>query len=129
MRDSAILFRFGVNFSYYGLTLDVSSLGLNVYQTQLLFGAVELPSKISVYFLVRHVGRRLTEAGMLLCAALTFGISLLVSSGKPGLAVRLCPLWGFGPALCGDSASHPGVSFIEESPFLQITSPGSLLCW
>lgn len=71
---------FGVNFSYYGLTLDVSSLGLNVYQTQLLFGAVELPSKISVYFLVRHVGRRLTEAGMLLCAALTFGISLLVSS-------------------------------------------------
>lgn len=71
---------FGVNFSYYGLTLDVSGLGLNVYQTQLLFGAVELPSKIMVYFLVRHLGRRLTEAGMLLGAALTFGTSLLVSS-------------------------------------------------
>lgn len=70
---------FGVNFSYYGLTLDVSGLGLNVYQTQLLFGAVELPSKIMVYFLVRHLGRRLTEAGMLLGAALTFGTSLLVS--------------------------------------------------
>ncbi|XP_031202411.1 solute carrier family 22 member 7 isoform X2 [Mastomys coucha] len=71
---------FGVNFSYYGLILDVSGLGLNVYQTQLLIGAVELPSKILVYFLVRHVGRRLTEAGMLLGTALTFGISLLVSS-------------------------------------------------
>ncbi|XP_038940233.1 solute carrier family 22 member 7 isoform X2 [Rattus norvegicus] len=70
---------FGVNFSYYGLTLDVSGLGLNVYQTQLLFGAVELPSKIMVYFLVRRLGRRLTEAGMLLGAALTFGTSLLVS--------------------------------------------------
>lgn len=92
-----------MSFSYYGLILDVSGLGLNVYQTQLLFGAVELPSKISVYFLVRHVGRRLTEAGMLLCAALTFGISLLVSSGKPRLAVRLCPLWGVGPALCEGS--------------------------
>ncbi|XP_051008841.1 LOW QUALITY PROTEIN: solute carrier family 22 member 7 [Acomys russatus] len=71
---------FGVNFSYYGLTLDVSGLGLTVYQTQLLFGAVELPSKITVYFLVRCVGRRLTEAGMLLGAALTFGLSLLVFS-------------------------------------------------
>ncbi|XP_021005625.1 solute carrier family 22 member 7 [Mus caroli] len=72
---------FGVNFSYYGLTLDASGLGLNVYQTQLLFGAVEVPSKITVFFLVRRVGRRLTEAGMLLATALTFGISLLVSSG------------------------------------------------
>ncbi|XP_037055733.1 solute carrier family 22 member 7 isoform X2 [Peromyscus leucopus] len=71
---------FGVNFSYYGLSLDVSGLGLTVYQVQLMFGAVELPAKITVFFLVRHVGRRLTEAGMLLGAALTFGISLLVSS-------------------------------------------------
>ncbi|XP_075835043.1 solute carrier family 22 member 7 isoform X1 [Microtus pennsylvanicus] len=72
---------FGVNFAYYGLILDVSELRLNVYQTQLLLGAMELPSKIVVYFLVRHVGRRLTEAGTLLGATLTFGISLLVSPG------------------------------------------------
>ncbi|XP_038198904.1 solute carrier family 22 member 7 isoform X1 [Arvicola amphibius] len=72
---------FGVNFAYYGLILDVSQLGMNVYQTQLLLGAMELPSKIMVYFLVRHVGRRLTEAGTLLGATLTFGISLLVSPG------------------------------------------------
>ncbi|CAO2607498.1 Solute carrier family 22 member 7 [Lemmus lemmus] len=72
---------FGVNFAYYGLILDVSELGLNVYQTQLLLGAVELPSKVMVYFLVRHVGRRLTEAGMLLGTTLTFGFSLLVSPG------------------------------------------------
>ncbi|XP_057607809.1 solute carrier family 22 member 7 isoform X1 [Chionomys nivalis] len=72
---------FGVNFAYYGLILDVSELGLNVYQTQLLLGAMELPSKTMVYFLVRHVGRRLTEAGTLLGATLTFGISMLVSPG------------------------------------------------
>ncbi|KAI5766859.1 unnamed protein product [Gulo gulo] len=71
---------FGVNFSYYGLSLDVSGLGLNVYQTQLLFGAVELPSKLLVYLLVRHVGRRLTQAGMLLGTALALGISLLMPS-------------------------------------------------
>ncbi|XP_008690108.1 solute carrier family 22 member 7 isoform X2 [Ursus maritimus] len=71
---------FGVNFSYYGLSLDISGLGLNVYQTQLLFGAVELPSKLLVYLLVCHAGRRLTQAGTLLGTALALGISLLVTS-------------------------------------------------
>lgn len=72
-----------MNFSYYGLSLDVSGLGLNVYQTQLLFGAVELPSKLLIYLLVRHAGRRLTQAGALLGTALTLGGRLLVSSGEP----------------------------------------------
>lgn len=76
-------FRFAVNFSYYGLSLDLSGLGLNVYQTQLLFGAVEVPAKLTVYVLVRRAGRRLTQAGALLGTALTFGIRLLLSSGKP----------------------------------------------
>nr|KAF6508038.1 solute carrier family 22 member 7 [Rousettus aegyptiacus] len=71
---------FAVNFSYYGLSLDLSGLGLNVYQTLLLFGAVEVPSKLLTYLSVRQVGRRLTQVGTLLVAALTFGIRLLVSS-------------------------------------------------
>ncbi|XP_004605871.2 solute carrier family 22 member 7 [Sorex araneus] len=71
---------FGVNFSYYGLSLDVSGLGLNLYQTQLLFGAVELPSKLLVYLAVRHAGRRLTQAGTLLGTALALGIRLLLSA-------------------------------------------------
>ncbi|XP_049748911.1 solute carrier family 22 member 7 [Elephas maximus indicus] len=73
---------FGVNFSYYGLSLDVSGLGLNVYQTQLLFGAVELPAKLLVYLSVRHAGRRLTQAGTLLGSALALGIRILVPSEK-----------------------------------------------
>lgn len=73
-----------MNFSYYGLSLDVSGLGLNVYQTQLLFGAVELPAKLLVYLSVRHAGRRLTQAGTLLGTALTLGFRLLVATGEPG---------------------------------------------
>ncbi|XP_014692897.3 solute carrier family 22 member 7 isoform X2 [Equus asinus] len=82
---------FGVNFSYYGLSLDVSGLGLNVYHTQLLFGVVELPAKLLVYVLVRHVGRRLTQAGMLLGSALALGLGLLVSSevGSWGVALAV----------------------------------------
>lgn len=73
-----------MNFSYYGLSLDISGLGLNVYQTQLLFGTVELPAKLLVYLSVRHAGRRLTQAGTLLGTALTLGFRLLVPTGEPG---------------------------------------------
>ncbi|XP_007484013.1 solute carrier family 22 member 7 isoform X3 [Monodelphis domestica] len=72
---------FGVNFSYYGLSLDLSGLGLNLYQIQLLFGVVEIPSKMIVYLSVRYAGRRLTEVGALLGTALTVGASLLLPSG------------------------------------------------
>ncbi|XP_074166940.1 solute carrier family 22 member 7 [Sminthopsis crassicaudata] len=72
---------FGVNFSYYGLSLDLSGLGLNLYQIQLLFGAVEVPSKMIVYLSIRYAGRRFTEVGALLGTALTVGTSLLLPSG------------------------------------------------
>ncbi|KAM5166749.1 solute carrier family 22 member 7 [Callospermophilus lateralis] len=90
---------FSVNFSYYGLSLDLSGLRLNVYQTQLLFGAVELPSKLMVYLLVRRAGRRLTQAGALLGTALTFGIRLLVSSETSSWSTALAVIGkGFSEA-------------------------------
>ncbi|XP_072801056.1 LOW QUALITY PROTEIN: solute carrier family 22 member 7 [Vicugna pacos] len=90
---------FGVNFSYYGLSLDVSGLGLNVYQTQLLFGAVELPSKLLVYLSVRHAGRRLTLAGTLLGAALSLAFRLLVSSEMKSWSTALAVIGkGFSEA-------------------------------
>ena len=105
--------RFGVNFSYYGLSLDVSRLGLNVYHTQLLFGVVELPAKLLVYVLVRHVGRRLTQAGMLLGSALALGLGLLVSSGEPR---RPRPLHEAPPTPRG-SASWPKAPPSPGSPY------------
>ncbi|XP_037601248.1 solute carrier family 22 member 7 isoform X5 [Cebus imitator] len=80
---------FGVNFSYYGLSLDVSGLGLNIYQTQLLFGMVELPSKLLVYLSVRHAGRRLTQAGTLLGTSLALGTRLLMSSDMKSWSTTL----------------------------------------
>lgn len=118
------LSRFGVNFAYYGLTLDLSGLGLTVYQTQLLFGAVELPSKVAVYILVRRVGRRLTEAGMLLGAALTFGLSLLVFSGKPWPGRSALPSVGTLPHIQG---APDIIISLQEAFSLQRANPGSLL--
>lgn len=125
--------RFAVNFSYYGLSLDLSGLGLNVYQTQLLFGAVELPSKLLVYASVRHAGRRLTIAGTLLGSALSFGGRLLVSSGRPGPGAPPIPggpaSWPRNPAqsrsliLSGDSTSSPG------SLTARTSSPPEMVSW
>lgn len=78
-----------MNFFYYGLSLDVSRLGLDVYQMQLLFGAVEVPSKLLVDLLVRHVGHCLVQAGMLQGTALALGSSLLVTTGSPTQRPRL----------------------------------------
>ncbi|XP_045397968.1 solute carrier family 22 member 7 [Lemur catta] len=90
---------FGVNFSYYGLSLDVAGLGLNVYQTQLLFGAVELPSKLLVYLSVRHAGRRLTQTGTLLGTALALGFTLLVASERKSWSTALAVMGkGFSEA-------------------------------
>lgn len=101
-------FRFAVNFSYYGLSLDVSGLGLNIYQTQLLFGAVEVPSKLLVYLLVRHAGRRLTQMGMLLGTALTLGGRLLLSPGEPPLPLQEAPPPGKEPLpFAGSHDSRP----------------------
>ncbi|XP_007654504.2 solute carrier family 22 member 7 [Ornithorhynchus anatinus] len=73
---------FGVNFSYYGMSLDVDGLGLDIYQIQLLFGAVELPSKLLVFLAVRYAGRRPTQAGALLGTAISLGAILLLPPGK-----------------------------------------------
>lgn len=102
--------RFGVNVSYYGQSLDLSGLGLNVYQTQLLFGAVELPFKLLVYLLVRYAGRRPTQAGMLLGTAVALGFRLLVTSGEPGPGAPPTP---------GGPASWPRTPALSQKPRLK----------
>lgn len=127
-----------MNFSYYGLSLDVSGLGLNVYQTQLLFGAVELPSKLLVYLSVRHAGRRLTLAGALLGTALSLGLRLVVSSGESRPLAERAPFPGTSsqnqlrPAFTRGSTSRTGSPWLShqarplpEPLFLQRCCPGA----
>uniref|UniRef100_A0A8C6IY70 Uncharacterized protein n=1 Tax=Melopsittacus undulatus TaxID=13146 RepID=A0A8C6IY70_MELUD len=64
---------------YYGLSLNVSGFGLNVYLTQLAFGGVELPARISCIFLLQWFGRKKTQAAVLLLS----GLMCLVITGIP----------------------------------------------
>ncbi|XP_053712926.1 solute carrier family 22 member 7-like [Synchiropus splendidus] len=70
---------FGVAFTYYGISLNISGFGLNIYLTQFLFASIEMPMKVGIYFLLEKVGRRSSEAGALLLTGLCLLINMFVT--------------------------------------------------
>lgn len=43
---------------YYGLGFKVGDFGLDIYLTQLIFGAVEVPARYSSIFMMERLGRK-----------------------------------------------------------------------
>ncbi|KAM8967249.1 solute carrier family 22 member 13-like [Pelodytes ibericus] len=64
---------------YYGLGMSVGSFGLDIYITQLIFGAVEIPARLGSMFIVQLLGRRLSQAVCLLLG----GTMCLIITGIP----------------------------------------------
>ncbi|XP_008641384.1 PREDICTED: solute carrier family 22 member 13 [Corvus brachyrhynchos] len=64
---------------FYGLSLSVTNFGLDIYLTQLAFGAVELPARISCIFLLEWFGRKKVQGILLLLA----GLMCLILTGIP----------------------------------------------
>ncbi|XP_077381420.1 solute carrier family 22 member 7-like isoform X2 [Festucalex cinctus] len=73
---------FGLGCSYYGISFNVSGFGVNMYLTQFIHGATELPSKFIVLFILTKVGRRLTQAGGLFLTGLCLFCNLLIPLDK-----------------------------------------------
>ncbi|XP_077721899.1 solute carrier family 22 member 13 isoform X1 [Canis aureus] len=62
---------------YYGLSLQVGDFGLDIYLTQLIFGAVEVPARYSSIFMMQWLGRKWSQMlslvlGGLMCIAIIF---------------------------------------------------------
>ncbi|XP_066479657.1 solute carrier family 22 member 7-like [Tiliqua scincoides] len=57
---------FGTAFTYYGISLNISGFGLDPYVTQFIFGAIEIPAKLSIYFVLDYMGRRHCQAWTLI---------------------------------------------------------------
>lgn len=66
---------------YYGLSLNVGSFGLNVYITQLIFGAVEVPGSLLSLTLNQRIGRRLTQSTSLIFAGAACLSTLAIPRG------------------------------------------------
>uniref|UniRef100_A0A8C0XNI1 Solute carrier family 22 member 11 n=1 Tax=Castor canadensis TaxID=51338 RepID=A0A8C0XNI1_CASCN len=87
--DSA--YSFSVMFSYYGLVLDLQSLGRDIFLLQALFGAVDFVGRATNVVFLRFWGRRLTLAGFQALAGfciLTLRVALAVL-GKGCFGVSL----------------------------------------
>uniref|UniRef100_A0A8D2QCZ9 Solute carrier family 22 member 7 n=1 Tax=Zonotrichia albicollis TaxID=44394 RepID=A0A8D2QCZ9_ZONAL len=66
---------FGVAFSYYGLSMNLTGFGLSIYFSQFVFGVIEIPAKMAMYVLVNRIGRRQSQAWTLILA----GVSLCLT--------------------------------------------------
>uniref|UniRef100_A0A8C5IMZ6 Solute carrier family 22 member 13 n=1 Tax=Junco hyemalis TaxID=40217 RepID=A0A8C5IMZ6_JUNHY len=74
-----LAFRFVNSFVYYGLSLNVTNFGLDIYLTQLAFGAVEIPARFACIFTLQRFGRRKTQAVLLVLS----GLVCLIITGIP----------------------------------------------
>uniref|UniRef100_A0A8C5NNZ4 Solute carrier family 22 member 7 n=1 Tax=Junco hyemalis TaxID=40217 RepID=A0A8C5NNZ4_JUNHY len=63
---------FGVAFSYYGLSMNLTGFGLSIYLSQFVFGVIEIPAKMAMYVLVNRIGRRQSQAWTLILAGVSF---------------------------------------------------------
>uniref|UniRef100_A0A8C9ZJB7 Solute carrier family 22 member 7b, tandem duplicate 1 n=1 Tax=Sander lucioperca TaxID=283035 RepID=A0A8C9ZJB7_SANLU len=73
---------YGVAFTYYGLSLNITGFGLNLYLTQFIFASIEMPMKIGVYFFLEKVGRRSGQTGALLLTGLCLFTNMFVATDK-----------------------------------------------
>ncbi|XP_056624555.1 solute carrier family 22 member 7b.1 isoform X1 [Triplophysa dalaica] len=69
---------FGVAFTYYGISLNISGFGLNLYLTQFIYGAIEMPSKLLAYLCLDKLGRRYSQVGTLVTTGVCIGITILI---------------------------------------------------
>ncbi|KAG5831748.1 solute carrier family 22 member 7-like [Anguilla anguilla] len=68
---------YGVASTYYGISLDITSFGLNMYLTHFIYGAIEVPAKVLVYFSLNTIGRRKTQVGTLILTGVCIAINII----------------------------------------------------
>ncbi|NXJ86929.1 S226B protein, partial [Trogon melanurus] len=69
---------FSTSFAYYGLAMDLQNFDFNIYVIQMVFGAVDIPSKLISVLTITFVGRRFTQAFALILAGLAILANILV---------------------------------------------------
>ncbi|KAJ8013823.1 hypothetical protein DPEC_G00033790 [Dallia pectoralis] len=74
---------YGVATTFYGISFNITGFGLNIYLTQFVYGAIEVPAKLSVYYLLDKVGRRNTQVGSLLGAVICLAINIFIPREMP----------------------------------------------
>ncbi|KAM9308188.1 uncharacterized protein PAF06_012352 [Gastrophryne carolinensis] len=74
---------------YYGLSLNVGSFGLDIYLTQLIFGAVEIPARLGSILVVQILGRKVSQS---ICLLLGGTVCLIITTIPKTLPVVITAL-------------------------------------
>ncbi|XP_029305359.1 solute carrier family 22 member 7-like [Cottoperca gobio] len=69
---------YGVASTYYGISLNISGLGLNMYLTHFIYAAIEVPAKLMVFCFLNIIGRRKCQAGTLLLTGTCIAINIFL---------------------------------------------------
>lgn len=75
------LCRYGVASTYYGISLNITGFGLNLYLTHFIYAAIEVPAKLMVYCFLNVFGRRKCQAGTLLLTGICIAINIFLPKG------------------------------------------------
>ncbi|KAI5102830.1 solute carrier family 22, member 7-like isoform X2 [Silurus meridionalis] len=54
---------YGVASTYYGISLNITGFGLDLYLTHFIYAIIELPAKFIIYFSLKKFGRRVNQVG------------------------------------------------------------------
>ncbi|XP_059377007.1 solute carrier family 22 member 7b.1 isoform X1 [Carassius carassius] len=68
---------YGVASTYYGISLNITGFGLDLYLTHFIYAAIEVPAKILIYFSLNKVGRRVTQTGTLVLTGFCILINII----------------------------------------------------
>ncbi|XP_067311710.1 solute carrier family 22 member 7-like isoform X2 [Pseudorasbora parva] len=68
---------YGVASTYYGISLNITGFGLNLYLTHFIYSAIEVPAKILCYYSLNNVGRRVTQSGTLVLTGFCILINII----------------------------------------------------
>ncbi|ELK29223.1 Solute carrier family 22 member 13 [Myotis davidii] len=83
---------------YFGLSLQVGDFGLDIYLTQLIFGAVEVPARYSSIFMMQWFGRRWSQMGTLVLGGLMCISIIFVPADLPVVGTVLAIVGKFATA-------------------------------
>uniref|UniRef100_A0A3Q3KQ10 Solute carrier family 22 member 6 n=1 Tax=Mastacembelus armatus TaxID=205130 RepID=A0A3Q3KQ10_9TELE len=72
---------YGIALTYYGISLNISGFGLNLYLTHFIYAAIEVPTKLMIYYFLNTIGRRKCQAGTLLLTGVCIAVNIFIPKG------------------------------------------------
>ncbi|KAJ8361532.1 hypothetical protein SKAU_G00180570 [Synaphobranchus kaupii] len=69
---------FGIAFTFYGISFNITGFGMNIYLTQCVYATIEVPALLAVYYLLDKIGRRRFQVWALLGVGLCLAVNTFI---------------------------------------------------